>query len=154
MTFLERVCAAFEAAELRYALVGGHAVALHGAVRGTVDIDYVINWSLRTLALAEGALNKLGLESRLPIRAEDVFHYRDEYISNRNLLAWSFYNPKDLSEQVDILINYDLRGKKTDVFKVRGQQVRVIGREELIKMKLASGRPQDLEDVAALERLK
>ena len=39
MTALEKVCAALAQAKLRFAIVGGHAVALHGAVRGTVDID-------------------------------------------------------------------------------------------------------------------
>jgi hypothetical protein len=154
MTFLERVCQALETNNVPYAVVGGHAVALHGAVRGTVDIDYVIRWSLKNLVSVEEALNSIGLQSRLPISADDIYHYRDEYIKNRNLLAWTFYNPSDLSEQVDVLINYDLTGKKTQSFQLSNQQVRVLNKKDLIKMKLASGRPQDLEDVAALEKLK
>jgi len=43
MTFLESICRAFEQAKVPYAIVGGHAVALHGALRGTVDIDFVLN---------------------------------------------------------------------------------------------------------------
>src|SRR2546425_736792 len=39
---LLRVARAFDRARLPYALVGGFAVALHGAVRGTVDVDLVI----------------------------------------------------------------------------------------------------------------
>ena len=154
MTFLERVCLVLETNNVPYAVVGGHAVALHGAVRGTVDIDYVIRWSLKNLVNVEEALNSIGLQSRLPIGADDIYHYRDEYIKNRNLLAWTFYNPSDLSEQVDVLINYDLTGKKTQSFQLSNQQVRVLSKRDLIDMKVASGRPQDLEDVAALERLK
>jgi hypothetical protein len=153
MTLLQRVCQAFDSASVSYALVGGHAVALHGAVRGTVDIDYVVRWNLRTLSSVESALQELGLESRLPISAEDIFRFREEYISNRNLLAWSFYNPRDLSEQVDILIHFDLSTKKTELFKIQQQEIRVLSKKELIKMKRESGRAQDLEDVAALERL-
>lgn len=153
MNFLERVCSAFNSAKLSYAVVGGHAVALHGAVRGTVDIDFVINWNKKTIVNAERTLNSIGLESRLPINAEDVFLYQKEYIENRNLIAWSFYNPKDLSEQVDILINYDLSGEKTDSIVLANAKVQVLKISSLIRMKKASGRPQDLEDVAALEQL-
>jgi hypothetical protein len=35
-----------------------------------------------------------------------------------------------------------------------GQQVAVLGLEDLIRNKRASGRPKDLVDVATLERLK
>lgn len=39
MTFLNQICHALQTNRVRYALVGGYAVALHGAVRGTVDVD-------------------------------------------------------------------------------------------------------------------
>ena len=42
MTVLERICTALREAGVRYAVVGGYAVALHGAVRGTVDIDVAV----------------------------------------------------------------------------------------------------------------
>lgn len=72
MTSLERVCAALRDASVGYAIVGGHAVALHGAVRGTVDIDLVLRWTEETLVRAEAALKDIGLVPQLPIRAKDV----------------------------------------------------------------------------------
>jgi hypothetical protein len=153
MTFLSRVGKALEAAGVRYALVGGYAVALHGAVRGTVDIDFVLRWSLRDLEAAEAALCKLGLVSRLPVTAGDVFRFRDEYVRNRNLIAWNFYNPQDLSEQVDIVISEDLKGKRRIRIETLAGAVQVLSRKDLIAMKKASGRPQDLADVEALEKL-
>jgi hypothetical protein len=104
--FINKVCGALTVRRVRYALVGGHAVSLHGAVRGTVDIDIAINWNLRSLQNAEKALDEIGLVSRLPVTAENVFEFRDEYIENRNLIAWNFYNPENLTEQVDIIISY------------------------------------------------
>jgi hypothetical protein len=154
MSFLTRVDAALSAAGVRYALVGGYAVALHGAVRGTVDVDVIIAWSLRSLRAAERALNGLGLLSRLPISAGDVFRFRKEYIRHRNLIAWNFYNPRDLTEQVDIIISEDLKGKKAQRVDTADGPVRVLGRDDLIRMKRASGRPQDLEDAQALEQLE
>lgn len=153
MTSLERICNALREAGVRYAIVGGHAVALHGAVRGTLDIDLVLRWTRETLIEAEAALNGVGLVSRLPIHAEDVYAFRDEYIENRNLIAWNFHNPDDPLEQVDIVINYDLTGKRTRRFDLPAAPVEVLSIPDLIAMKRVSGRPQDLEDISALERL-
>ncbi len=153
MTALERICESLGRAGVRYAVVGGHAVALHGAVRGTVDIDIAIAWTRKALTAAENALIELGLVSRLPISADDVFNFRQEYIENRNLVAWNFYNPRDLSEQVDIIITYDLKGKRTKRIALSDTTVHVLSLPDLIKMKRKSARPQDLEDVRALEKL-
>jgi hypothetical protein len=154
MSFLARVGKALDSAGVRYALVGGYAVALHGAVRGTVDIDLLLRWDLRNLESAEAALASLGLVSRLPVKAGDIYSFRDEYIRNRNLIAWNFYNPRDLTEQVDIVISEDLKGKRTIRMQTLTGPIRVLSRTDLIAMKRASGRPQDLADVAALEKLR
>ena len=153
MTALEKICAALKRAGVRYAIVGGHAVALHGAVRGTVDIDVAISWSRKSLSSTEKALKEIGLVSRLPITADDIFDFRKEYIENRNLNAWNFYNPDDLSIQVDIIISYDLKGKRTKQIQLVSGPVQILDLRELIKMKRESARPQDIEDVHALERL-
>jgi hypothetical protein len=151
--FINRICDALATNRVRYALVGGHAVSLHGAVRGTVDVDVVINWDQRSLERAGKALGEIGLLSRLPVTAENVFQFRDEYIKNRNLIAWNFYNPDNLTEQVDIIISYDLKGKRRQRLDTFEGPVYVLDIRELIKMKRASGRPQDLSDVDALEKL-
>ena len=153
MTALERICAVFSRARVRYAIVGGYAVALHGAVRGTVDIDVVLAWNRKTVVAAEKALNEIGLISRLPITANDVFDFRKEFIENRNLIAWNFYNPDDLSEQVDIIITYDLKNKRTKRIDLAGMPVQILSLKDLIDMKQQSARPQDVEDVKALEKL-
>ena len=153
MTFLETLCQALSTANVEYALVGGHAVALHGAVRGTLDIDLALKWKADTLKRAEQTLGELGLISRLPLTAEDVFHFRDEYVRNRNLTAWNFYNPLDLSQQVDLLITYDLAPGDTVIFKLDSAEIAVLNKQRLIEMKTASGRPQDLADIEALAQL-
>jgi hypothetical protein len=151
--FITRLAQALKDHQVPYAIVGGHAVALHGAVRGTVDIDFVIHWQKKNLLHAEKALHSIGLESRLPITAEEVFHFRDEYINKRNLIAWSFYNPKRLDEQVDLLIHFDLGRKKVIRTRVEKIDLYFLNKKDLIAMKKQSGRPQDLADIKALETL-
>ncbi|MFT7525552.1 MAG: hypothetical protein ACI9LY_000688 [Arenicella sp.] len=154
MTFLETICRAFEEAKVPYAIVGGHAVALHGAVRGTVDIDFIITWTKKTLLSAENALNKLGLVSRLPINANDVFEFRDEYMNTRNLIAWNFYHPLDLSKQVDIVISHDLKSMKTKSVTAGSTRVKVLSINHLIDMKREAGREQDIADIKALTNIR
>lgn len=154
MLFVEKVCQALAGHGVRYALVGGYAVALHGAIRGTVDIDVVIDWTLRALRKTEIALNGLGLVSRLPLSADDMFGYRDEYVKNRNLVAWNFHNPADISQQVVVVITYDLTGKPRYRVPTAAGPLFLLTVEDLVDMKRASDRPQDLADVEALERSK
>lgn len=66
--------------KVRYAVVGGYAVALHGAIRGTVDIDLVIGLEQAEFSRLQKAMEAIGLVSRLPVTAEEVFTFREEYI--------------------------------------------------------------------------
>ena len=151
---IERICLQLNRRNVKYAIVGGHAVALHGAVRGTVDIDFVIQWSEKNLQNAELALQELGLESRLPLSANEIFSNHQHYIEERNLIAWKFYNPNQQEEQVDIIINYDLANKQPVGIQFRDTTIPVLDKDSLVEMKRASGREQDLLDVQALEKIR
>ncbi len=153
-TFLERVCAALREAGAEYAVAGGHAVALHGAVRGTIDVDVVLRWTRSTLMNAEAALNAMGLVSRLPLTASEIYEFRDEYTKRRNLIAWNFHNPRNPLEQVDILITQDLAQASATEMELPSGPVRVLAIADLIAMKRRSARTQDAEDIRALERLQ
>jgi len=61
--------------------------------------------------------------------------------------------PKDLSEQVDVIITYDLKGKRTKRIQLADGHIQILDIRDLIRMKRESARPQDVEDVRALEKL-
>ncbi|HBL19237.1 MAG: hypothetical protein A2X36_03035 [Elusimicrobia bacterium GWA2_69_24] len=151
--FLFDVAAALKASRVPFAIAGGHAVALHGAVRGTVDLDLVLRLERRHFLGAEAALRGLGLVPKLPVSAAEVFDFREEYIRNRNLIAWSFANPSDPSQVIDIIITHDLAKLRVSRIRVGDRTLPVLSLPDLIAMKRASGRPQDLEDIRALEGL-
>jgi len=148
------VIEALEKRKVDYAIAGGYAVALHGAVRGTVDIDIVLRFTKKNLLAAEAALRDVGLQSRLPVKGDEVFDFREEYIKNRNLLAWNFINISNPTESVDIILTDDLRNLKTKIIRSGEKTLRVISIDDLIKMKAKSNRGQDLEDIKALRSLK
>jgi len=151
--FILKVVKALNAYKVHYAVVGGYAVALHGAVRGTVDLDLIINLTKNSMINAEKALNTIGLKSKIPVSGEDVFNFRGEYIKNKNMIAWNLTNPNNPAESVDIIIPEDLKQYKSKKIKIDNQNIKVISIEGLIKIKEKSSRPQDIEDVKALRRI-
>lgn len=148
---LYEIVDSFESQNLDYALVGGYALALHGIVRATMDVDFVLTLRQSDFESAERALNKINLKSRLPVRAQDIIKMRKEYIEERNLIAWSFVDYANLSRQVDILITKDLKKLKTQVLSVAGRKIQVATLQEILKMKEEAGRPQDLIDIANIK---
>ncbi len=151
--FLLKLVNALKKSRLRYAIAGGYAVALHGAVRGTVDIDLVIQHKERDFIKVADTLKKLGLASRLPISAKEVFQFKEEYKEKRNLLAWSFVNSNNPTELVDVLLTDDLNTLKTKSIYLEGHPVSIVSKPSLIKMKQRSGRAQDIEDIRALKKI-
>ena len=151
--FILRVTGALDAADVPHALVGAYASSLHGAVRGTVDVDLVLRFERRDFERAEAALRSIGLTPRLPVTAEEVFNFREEYIARRDLVAWTFVNPGDSSEIVKVILTHDLAGLKTKRVDVRGRVLVIVAIDDLVRMKEAAGRPQDLEDARALKTL-
>ena len=152
--FIYKIVKILKKHKVKFAIVGGYAVALHGAVRGTVDLDIVLELDKKSFIAAESALKSMGLVSRLPVDGRKVFDFRLEYIKNKNLIAWSFWNPENPAEIVDIILPYELKGRKIKYIKSEDINLPVLAIEELIEMKRKSGRAQDLEDIKALESLK
>jgi len=151
---IEHVARALARASVRYAIVGGYAVALHGAVRGTVDIDLVISLDEASFERCESALTQIGLTPRLPVSAREVFHFRKEYIEKRHMVAWSFHDPARPLDVVDILITEDADRIRTIIKQAFGLRLPVASIPDLIAMKRKAGRPQDIEDIRALEALQ
>ena len=77
------------------------------------------------------------------MKAKDVFQYREEYVRTKDLIAWNFLNTQDISEQVGLIITYDLKGKKTKRIDTWDGIIRVLSKKDLTEMKKYSDRPSD-----------
>ena len=150
--FVLEVAQALKEAHVDYAIAGGYAVALHGAVRGTLELDLILRLERENFLAGAAALGRLHLEPRLPATAEEVFSFRKEYLKNRGLRQWDLIHPEDPTKRVDIVLTEDLADLKVDTIEVDGVTLPIVGRRDLIAMKKESGRPQDIEDVRALEK--
>ena len=77
--------------------------------------------------------------------------YRQDSLGHSQLRqAWSFVDFQNPSRQLDIIITMDLKDFTIEKVSVGGRKVRVICLRDLMKMKIASGRPQDLVDVESI----
>jgi len=135
------------------ALWGGYAVSLHGAVRGTIDVDIIINIDQKSFNKAEKILHSLGLTSKIPVEAAELYRNRHDYIQNKNLVAWSFSDVDNPGRLVDIIIVEDLKNYTTQDIVIKSQKVRVLAKPDLIRLKQKGTRQQDIEDVKALKKL-
>ena len=152
--FLIKVCDALEENGVNYAIAGGYAVALHGAVRGTIDIDLVIPLEVEQYEKVERALLGLGLTARHGLLSKEVFDQRVSLMKEKNLVAWSFFNVKRPVEIVDIIITHDLSKFNFEQVRIGRKMVQMLDIPSLIEMKSKSGRIQDNLDIEALEKLK
>ena len=153
MKFLLKLCQSLNENKIIYAVAGGWAVALHKIPRNTFDVDLVLKLNEANFKNTQKVLNDLGLSSQIPVNAEQVFHFREEYIQNKNLIAWSFVNQLMPSEVVDVILTEDQSELETEVKDVAGIKIKVLSAGALIYMKKKSNRPQDQEDIKWLQKL-
>ncbi len=135
---------AFADAEVRYLVVGGYAVGFHGIPRFTKDIDLWIDPAEQNVARVELALHAFGAPAQV------VAQLRAASLDD---VLWMGAPPM----RADILKgvpggDFQRAFAKRVEAQWSGVPVSIISRDELIVIKCASGRPQDLLDVAMLER--
>jgi uroporphyrinogen-III synthase len=157
--FIRELFRALEAAGIEYAVVGGVAVNIHGVPRMTYDVDIVVATSESSLRACREALEGLGLRCRLPFALETIFEVatRTALELERNLVAVTFTDPSNPLREVDVLVAPSLDPDGIAARAVRrgagDVSVRVATVEDLIRMKRVANRPQDVADIAHLERI-
>ena len=135
--------ALLNAHHVEYMIVGGHALAFHGAPRYTGDLDVYIksdavNAERMAIVLDEFGFGDLGLTAEDFLTAESVLQLgvppvRLDILNSLTGVSWSEAN------------NGRVRGTYGDI------QVHYIGRDQFIKNKRATGRQRDLADLEMLE---
>src|SRR5579864_7886909 len=92
--FYESILRALEKHEVRYAIVGGVAVNLHGIPRMTADLDLIVDLSKENLEKLLTAMKEVGYLPRLPVAPEELLspEKREEWITQKNLMVFTFRN--------------------------------------------------------------
>jgi hypothetical protein len=128
---------------VKYLVIGGYAVAVHGHPRYTKDIDIWIEISEENAQKLVTALTQFGFES-LGLTSEDF--------QTPNQIIQLGYPPSRIDlitspDGIDFQICYDSKIEVT----LNDVPVKFINLDNLKKNKLASGRLQDLADLEKLQ---
>ncbi len=144
---------------VRFIVVGGTAVILHGVPRTTADLDLVVDLEPANLRLLVSAMTRLGYRPRAPVEPEELCdpERRREWIDDKGMLAFTFHLPGHPLADIDVLIDSPVSfaelASRAEQIDAGGLMLRIASVEDLIRMKLVAGRDQDLADVDALRRL-
>jgi hypothetical protein len=146
-------------ARVRYVVVGGVAVVLHGHLRLTADLDLVVAMERDNALAAIRALESLGFRPRPPVPASQFAdpEVRATWVREKGMTVFSLWSPTFPGTDVDLFVEeplpFGVLSEGARIADLHGVSVPVAGIEDLVTMKRAAGRPQDLLDIAALERI-
>jgi hypothetical protein len=137
---------AFVEHDVRFLVVGAHAVAAHGVPRATQDLDLWIDARSDNARRAWHALVSFGAPlSELGIQESDF--------TRPDIVAQVGIPPNRIDVLTSVTgLRFDDAWESRLQGTVEGVTVPVLGRAALLQNKRASGRHKDLGDVEALER--
>ncbi len=138
---------------LDFVVIGGIAAILHGSNRLTQDLDIAYAPDRANLETLGRAL--IALDAKLAEVEEGVPFVPDaETLRKVELLTLdTAAGPLDLLGRPPGALSYDTLRRRADRYDVGGVAVLTASVEDLIAMKRAAGRPQDLADIAELEAI-
>jgi predicted nucleotidyltransferase len=157
---IEQVLGALHRAQVRYLVVGGVAVVLHGHLRTTADLDLVIHLERENVLRAMRALRDLQYRPRAPVPAEAFAERaeRERWIREKGLAVFSLWSPAHPTLEIDLFVSepFDFTAVYARALRVplERTEATVIALADLIALKRQVGRPRDQEDIAALEALR
>lgn len=142
--------------EVEFLVAGGVAVQAHGYVRVTVDVDIIPNPSAANMRRLAGVLRELAAKA-----VDGQGNQLDLDLSHPESLALGNYFLSTNAGALDLL-----NGPRPDLHRYRdldshamavpfrGSEIRVVGLDDLIRMKNEAGRDKDLQDIAALTEVQ
>lgn len=146
--------------KVKYLVIGGIAVNLYGHPRVTKDLDLMISFEKSNMDKFLEIVKVFGLKPRVPVEPEELADEskRELWKKEKNMKVFSFYNPENDLEVIDIMIqdylNFDKAYIKKENISDGNLSVSMISIDDLIKLKEIANRPRDREDIEVLKKLK
>lgn len=136
---------AFLAHGVRFIVVGGHAVNIYTEPRYTGDLDVLVSGDEANGQAVFRALAAFGAPLQ-GVTAKDFINKPTQY-----------FQVGVPPGRVDVLqsiaaVSFEASWEQAKLVEVNGQMVRFLSREDLIRNKLAAGRPKDLVDADELRK--
>jgi len=134
---------AFNDNRVRYILVGGYAVILHGYIRSTADMDIWVDKTKGNYQKLKKALNQFGA----PGFSENEF-LGDEFN------VWGLGREPNRIEILSEVkgLKFDVAYKKSITYEQENLPIRFINFNDLLESKKAAGRFKDKNDIEQLNK--
>jgi hypothetical protein len=130
-------------ANVRFVVIGGHAVAAHGYERATRDVDIVFSTERESCERFANMLRRFDASVRVADLPAPGGEITGEWLAGGGHFV--FATVHGLLDALSWIAGFEL----TD-----GTQLRICGYEELVEMKRVADRPRDREDLQELEALR
>ena len=150
---------ALEKENVRYLVVGGVAVNLHGAERMTSDVDLMLALDAENLQSFLAAIEPFHFKPVIPATLEQLCDAEqlDRWVQEKHMLAFALRPSEETAPTVDILVRPVVSFEDAYPRRLRlvadGITVSVAAAEDLIALKSGTGRQIDAADIRALQRL-
>jgi hypothetical protein len=138
--------AEFGRSKVNYALLGGYAVGFHAKPRATKDLDLLLSGLSGNLERAANALASFGAPAQVVQSVRSLGVDEIAYLGAPPVRV-------DLLRAADG-IDAEAVIARAQTAVIGGLSIPIITIDDLITNKRAAARPQDLADVAALERAR
>lgn len=146
--------------QIRYVVAGGVAVVLHGIPRSTMDLDIIVHLEEGNVLNFVQGMAEIGFLPKAPVKAEEFADpaKRENWIQEKGMKVFSFYHPKEMMSLVDVFVEEPIRF--SDLYRdkvmanIGGIPITLISREHLKQLKKVAGRPEDIADLKALNKLE
>ena len=155
----EKELIALSTSGARYVIIGGIALGLSGYPRATFDLDILPELTSENLDKLLRALKKLGYKPRIPINPEEIKdpEKRKLWFKEKNMRVFSFFNPKEPINAIDLMIYYPLNFeecfKRRQTVKLKEHEIYISSIEDLLELKKISMRAVDRGDIEVLEKM-
>lgn len=158
--FYEDVFRSLNKHKVKYVVVGGTAVNLHGVPRFTADLDIIIDLEKKNVLRFSDAFRDINFKPKVPVKLEDFSDEgnRKSWIENKGAVVFSLHNMPRFDRTVYVFIKNPIDFVKLDQAKlllnVSGIKIPVVGLDHLIQLKKLANRKQDISDIEALNKVK
>ena len=158
---VEAIVGALNTADVQYLIVGGLAVNAHGYERLTQDVDLVIGLAPHNVVRGLLALGEIGYRMPIPVTPEQFADAanRETWRKEKNMTVLRLWSDLHRRTPVDVFV-YEPFHFAAEYAAANWEEITlnlkapVVRREALMAMKRVAGRPQDLADIAELERIQ
>ena len=153
--FFEKIFKALNENDVKYLVIGGAAVNLHGYVRVTHDLDLFIALDESNIKKFANTMKTLNFKPRVPVEIEELgdSKKREQWIKEKNMKVFSLVDI-DTDDIIDIMImdylQFNESYKEKKVVQIKDIEIPLASIKDIIKLKEIAGRAKDIIDLKVL----